>query len=183
MKTTIRDRNNIVAEKSVSEQLVLESGVTLESNVTKSNVYVTKITLAATTFAVANASLGFGKKLFTFPKGNVHVLAAHLDLTYASSVANTIQADIGIGTVIASGVVAVLSGTATFEDIIDGITATAFNGVTAVNYEANKTAEVDIKDGASTAKAAHLNVAGAWTGVTGDLTYSGVVTLIWAIVQ
>lgn len=174
--------NNMNKVSSAIDQKVLADGSNSVST-TYGSVFVTRITVAEFTQAVANANLAFGKKLCTLPKGNIFVHAVYLDLTYSSSVSNTVQADIGVGTTIASGAVAVLGGTAGFENCLDGQTATAFNGSTGVNYEIAKVGETDIKDGASTAKDIYLNIAGAWTGITGTLTYSGTVTLVWSIVN
>lgn len=177
-KILTRALNKVAA---VEQQITAGTGNTLST--TYGNTFVTRVTVGAFTQAVAAAKLGFGKLLCTLPKGNIFIHAVYLDLTYVSSVANTVQADIGVGTVIASGAVDVLGGTATFENCLDGQTATAFNGTTPVNYEIAQVGEVDIKDGASTAKSLYLNIAGNFGAVTGNLTYSGTVSFVWSIVN
>lgn len=126
--------------------------------------------------AIAGAALGFGKELYTFPEGLIKVTEATIDLTIAGAT-ETGTPDTGIGTVVASGAVDVLSGTATFEDIMDGFTATAISsaGSASHNYVS---AEAGVLDGHTTAKKAFLNLAETWKA-TEDLTISGKVTLFW----
>ena len=171
---------NRIKAASVGMPIVAEgTGVTVSTDFT--GIYRSEFTIPSTVFAVAAASLGFGLKLCTLPVGNIIVHHGSVRLTYVSSVANTVQAVIGVGTVIASGPVADLNGTGTFEDCIDGFTATAFNGTTPVTYTSAKAGEVDQKDGTSTAKSLYLNIAGGFGAITGNLTYSGKVTVYWSV--
>jgi len=88
----------------------------------------------------------------------------------------------GLGSVIATGTVAVLSGTATFEDYITGQTVSDCAGTT-VRKALGATSGIgtgialnqvgDVKD-------VFLNVADGWNaGVTGDLTATGRIVLSW----
>lgn len=98
--------------------------------------------------------------------------------------------DVGLGTVIASGAVATLDGTGTFEDIITGQTwDKALNGTTdrfaflpggGVAIEAGV---VPIIEAAGSATPIYLNVADGWdAGVTGNLTASGTVIIEYILV-
>lgn len=139
----------------------------------------TTLTIAAFTQAIAGAALGFGKELYTFPEGVVKVTEATADVTIFGAT-ETGTPDLGVGTVVASGAIDVLSGTATFENIMDGFTATAITttpGSASNNYVV---AEAGVLDGHTTAAKAFLNVAETWTA-TEDLTVAGTVTIFWKL--
>jgi hypothetical protein len=157
--------------------------------------HLTKLTL--TSFAVGtsgdNASLGIGAKFYTFPAGTIQVIDATMvgGLTAAIS-ATTDTPEVGIGTVIASGAVAVLSGTATFEDIINGNVSGDGGDTVAPNVaggtfykNSSFTAPVLIKTTGGKARDLFLNVADGWADVTaaGAVTFTGVITLKWRIVS
>ena len=171
MNTTIRDRENLVEGH---RPITLGTGVTMQSK----GVNVTEFTIPSTSQAVASAALGFGIELGKLPKGKIAVLGVGLDLTYVADGACAVAPDIGVGTVVASGAVSVLGGTGTFEDCLDGQTATVFNGTTEVDYAIYQAGQTDNKDGSSTAKTLYLNIAGNWN-VTVGLTFTGKVTVIW----
>ncbi len=155
--------------------------------------HVTKLTM--TNFAVGtgadNASLGIGAKFYTLPAGTILVREATIvgGTTLAADV-TTGSPEVGIGTVIASGAVSVLSGTATFEDIIDG-NASSTGGDTTGNltgttiYKSSDGSTRDnvlIKTTGGKARDLFLNVAVAWpNSTTGTLavTFTGVITLVW----
>lgn len=125
------------------------------------------------------ANLGVGKLIYTFPAGNVQVQAASMDVAIKQST-NKITADtpeIGLGTVIASGAVDVLSGTATFEDILTASVAADCNG-TATKAMPALAAPVSIL--AADAHTVHLNTADGWAA-QGDpaAKLTGTVTLYW----
>lgn len=157
--------------------------------------HLTKLTMTA--FALGdtadNASLGIGAKFYTFPAGTILVHDASLvgSLTAAISVTSNTP-EIGIGTVIASGAVSVLSGTATFEDIIDGnVSGTGGDTVApdvngAAFYKSSSfTNNVVIKTTGGKSRDLYLNAAAAWADVTaaGALTFTGVITLKWSKVS
>ena len=72
----------------------------------------------------------------------------------------------GLGTVIGSGAVATLDGTATFENILTGQTAADANG-TATVKTALPTAGVPFIIESGDAHTLHFNVADAWADDTG----------------
>jgi len=136
------------------------------------------------TMTPAAAALGVGNILYTFPAGQ------HLELVYgfsnivATLVGTAVNLDLGLGSVIASGAVSVLDGTATFEDRLTGITvATAAGGGAAASALLGATAGIGTGialNVAASVKNVFLNAASTFNANnTGNLTVSGVVTLKW----
>lgn len=134
--------------------------------------------------AGAGAALGLGNIVAAFPAGQ------HLELVYSFSslslkaVGTPVTCKTGLGSVIASGAVSVLSGTATFQDRLTAQDiATAPAGGTAVS--ALKGATAGIGTGialnvAASVKNVFLNAAGTWNANnTGNLTASGTIVLKW----
>lgn len=162
------------------------STVTTQENSTGSDV-VTILTLnnfVVGTLAGAGAALGMGNIVYTFPAGQ------HFELVYGFSglsltaAGTAVNADVGLGSVIASGAVSVLSGTATFEDRLTGQTiATAPAGGTAVSALLGATAGIGTGislNVAASVKNVFLNAAGTWNANNvGQLTASGVIVLKW----
>jgi hypothetical protein len=128
-----------------------------------------------------NASLGSGYKIYTFPTGSVVIDAVHMDvgLTSVDHVAETPK--VGLGTVIASGTVAVLNGTATFMNILTEQATDAMDGsstaVAALPTTTGYPLLVSSDD-------VFFNMALAWANVTGSdadntVDIAGTVTLLW----
>lgn len=142
----------------------------------------TVLTIASVLPAIAGgASLGVGKLLYTLPAGAHIIESAYMSVAIQQTEEN-ITADtpeVGLGTVIASGAVAVLSGTGTFEDIITGQVAADCDG-TATVKTAIPTAAVPLVIEAAGAKTVHLNVADGWAA-SGDAAavITGTVVLNW----
>ena len=133
--------------------------------------------------AGAAANLGIGNLLYTFPAG------AHLETIYYSNIAlscagTAVATDTGLGSVIAAGAIALLSGTATFEDRITGQAIT-----TGVGYgpavEVMTGATAGVLSGislniTSSVKAVYLNSAGLWNvDNVGNLTATGTISIKW----
>ncbi len=130
--------------------------------------------------AVGAANLAFGKLLYTFPAGVQNVSVAYMNVTLTGTsgiAANTPK--VGIGSVIASGAVAVLSGTATFTDYITSQTSGAINGTNAVEATNSAVALVRLS---GDAKTIHLNTAVAWAAA-GDVTATGTLVLNWSTIS
>jgi len=187
--TTITATGNITNSSGVGTVTTAATTVAQEHGDGVS--HVTKLTM--TSFAVGtnadNASLGIGAKFYTFPAGAILVEDATMvgGLTAAISV-TTDTPEVGIGTAIASGAVSVLSGTATFEDIINGNVSgdggdTVAPDVAGTTFYKNSsfTAPVLIKTSGGKSHDLFLNVADGWADVTaaGDVTFTGVITLKW----
>lgn len=87
--------------------------------------YSTKLTVNTSFPAIAGgANLAVGKLAMTFPAGRIIVNATGISLA-AQQTEDNVTADtpdLGIGTTIGSGVVAVLGGTAGFENMLTGQT-------------------------------------------------------------
>jgi hypothetical protein len=133
--------------------------------------------------AGAAAALGIGNIVAAFPAG-VHIeqiTYLSLSLKCAGTAVNT---DTGLGSVIATGVVSVLSGTTTFEDRHTGQTiATAFGGGTVVASLKNTTAGVQTGialNDVSSIKNIFLNSAGTWNANNiNNLTANGTIVIKW----
>lgn len=133
--------------------------------------------------AGAGAALGLGNIVCAFPAG------AHLELVYYQSLSmkaagTAVNTDTGLGSVIASGAVSVLSGTSTFEDRLTGQTlATASGGGTVGAALLGATAGIGTGialNTASSVKNVFLNSAGTWNANnTGNLTATGTITIHW----
>ena len=145
-------------------------------------LHQTHLTIALTNCftSVDNNSLASGVLIYTFPAGNILVLGAMADVAITMAEDEDATPDVGIGTVMGSGVVAVLGGTPEFEDILAGSAAGDCNG-TYKDYSIGLAAPKGIP--ATAAHTAHFNIAAAWSDepgldLTGDL--AGTVSLIWA---
>lgn len=138
--------------------------------------HVTVLTIPGFTQAIAGANLGFGKKIYDFPLGAVKCKRALINITMTAATDTTVG-EIGLGTVIASGVITGLGGTATFENVVDGFANTA-PAPTGGATQAQKECEADNPDGTSTALDLFLNFAGGWSA-TESLTIGGTIVLFW----
>jgi len=127
--------------------------------------------------------LAFGKKIFDFPAGGIRVSNALFDLEVEASASST-AAEIGLGTVVATGATGNLGGAGdTMEDIIVG----SSGGITAGTagapgaYQRVAAAETDAVafDGCSTAKDMFLNVAARWAE-TGTFIVRGTISFNWS---
>ena len=142
----------------------------------------TVLTVSTTLPAIAGgANLGVGKLLYTMPAGAIAIHSAKMSLAVTQSQGN-ITADTpdgGLGSVIASGAVATLDGTATFEDILTGQTFNDCNGTAEVKTVSGQ--PMVMETGA--AHTVHFNVADGWAA-SGDAAaaLAGTVTLIWSFI-
>jgi hypothetical protein len=141
---------------------------------------LTDVVLGAPTAAGNSAH---GSAIYTFPAG-VHT-EAHIYFSIGLTIGTvtTDIPDVGIGSVIGAGNIAVLNGT-TMEDYVTAITwNTALDGTARVQATVAATAGLYTgiaNNAAADVKIVHLNVADGWNaGVTGNLTASGTVTIVW----
>ncbi len=128
---------------------------------------------------VATASLAIGKLIYTLPAGAQFIEVGYMNIALQGT--GTVDADVpevGVGTVIATGAVAVLSGTATFEDIIDSAVASDCNGTASVQLLTPD----DSLSIAADVKAVHLNMADGWAGED-DITVTGTVSIKWTLMS
>lgn len=143
----------------------------------------TVLTVSTTLPAIAGgAALGIGKQLYAFPAGALLINRSYMSISITQTQGN-ITADtpeVGLGTVIATGVVAVLNTPATFENIITGTAAADCNG-TATVVTATPTAGVPLAIETGDAHTLFLNVADTWAA-SGDTAalLAGTVIVDWA---
>lgn len=173
IKAEIANRN----KTNVNIEVVPSTGVGVTSS--DKSVNTTVLTIAEFTQAVTNANIAFGKKICTMPK-KYTLLKVILDITYKSSDTQTTEADMGLGTALASGAQAALSAAGDgAETLVTGQTATKFNGTTEVTFTVGVNGT---ENQVNAAGDIYLNLAGAWEA-TRTVTYSGTVTLIWSVAE
>lgn len=146
------------------------------------HTHVTVLTVNTTLPAIAGgANLGIGKLVYTLPAGVQVIDAAYMTIAITQTQGNidSDTPDVGIGTVIASGAVALLNGTATFENILTGQTATNCTG-TATVAATVPTAGAGLIRLSGDAKTIYLNVADGWAA-SGDAAalLTGTITIAW----
>lgn len=145
--------------------------------------HTTVLTLTNVAYAVAAAANeAIGALIYTFPAG-VHLhKVSYMDVALqGGGVVDGDTPDTGIGSVEATGAVAVLGGTATFEDYITGTAAADCNGTATVIGPVGATAGVltDISlNAAADTKTVHLNIAAGWAGAD-TVNATGTVVLEW----
>jgi len=155
------------------------ASVTLDAFITAEeygDIYnrVTVLTISASPIAAiaGGAALGIGELLYTFPTtGEAFLTFAKMDVSI-KQVDGNITADtpeVGLGSTIASGAVAVLSGT--FENIVPGQVATDCDGTATVG-----SSRVQLDD----INSVFFNIADTWAA-SGDAsaTISGTVEFHW----
>ena len=140
--------------------------------------YRTDLTLNGSFPAIAGgASLGVGKLILTLPAGARVITGSNMSLALKQTEGNVTAdtPDMGFGTVIASGAVALLDGTATFENIMTGQTMNDCDGTVE-----NATVTTNLAIEASAAHTVYLNIADGWAA-SGDaaLGFSGTATIWW----
>lgn len=140
--------------------------------------YHTVIRFQGTLGAIAGgASLGLGRKLLDLPVGpSIVISAAHLSCAVKSVAGNSANTPVlGAGTVVASGAVSVLSGTATFQDIVTGLAAANANGTAMEQLlVANKTFLPN-----ASSRSLFLNAAAAWSVADAAAQIYGTFRMNW----
>jgi len=109
----------------------------------------------------SSEALGVGALIYTLPAGACLIRDAYMsvDLDEVTTLDDT--PEIGLGTVIASGAVSALNGTATFEDIITGQVAADTDGTPTVKG-AGPTAGAPLEIATGDVHTVHLNMADTW---------------------
>lgn len=156
--------------------------------------YRTKIRVNGLSKAIsADAALGFGEHIASFPLGRIQPVGGYVSMVSTTATGLSATAgEVGLGTVIASGAVATLGGTATFENIMEGTTLSNHVAATALtSRKANRapvagTAATDgvlVLDGSGTAAKIHLNLASTWDQTAAEaVTFSALVFVDWLYV-
>lgn len=120
------------------------------------------LTLTNVAITVGNsADLATGALIYTLPAGACLINSAYMSVGISGVTTTTDTPDVGLGTVIGSGAVATLDGTATFENIITGQTAADTNG-TATVKGAGPTAGAPLEITTGGAHTVHFNAADGW---------------------
>jgi len=145
--------------------------------------HVTQLTIAFALPAIAGgAALAVGKLLYTLPPGvqMLHCVTASIAITQTQGFINADTPEVGLGTVIASGAVATLDTTATFENILTGQVAANCTGTATVKTATMTATPFTLVREVGDAKTVFLNVADGWAA-SGDAAAAVVatVTLVW----
>lgn len=181
-------RNRLFASRGEADTASVgtpDTGVTAVTH-TEGRDYVTVLTFSNLRIdAFTAGAKAIGTRIYRFPAG-VHVhTVTYMSLTLSPNSPlgeSGTTGDLGIGSVLANGAVAVLGGTAGFEDYITG-QSYAFSGGSqpTVDYISVATAGAltDISlNRTSSSKSVYINVAATWAE-GGDLFVSGTVVLKW----
>ena len=142
----------------------------------------TVLTVDTTLPAIAGgASLAVGKLMYTLPAGAVAVKATYMSIALDESDGNITAdtPDVGIGTTIGSGAVAVLGGTAAFENILTGQTAADCDGTATAACVGTDLGVTPAGD-----HTVYLNVADGWAA-SGEAAcaVSGTIVLEWVFLS
>ncbi len=133
--------------------------------------------------ATGAAALGFGLLLYTLPDGACILKSSKINFSLqGGGVVDADTPDVGLGTVIASGVVSVLSGTATFENLHTGQTFNDCDGTAEVKTLLATTSPFALIVETADAHTIHLNIADTWAGAD-DLTATGTITIEWSFLN
>lgn len=128
-----------------------------------------------------SASLATGALIYTLPAGALLIHGAYMSVGLSGVTVTNDTPDLGVGTVIGTGAVATLDGTATFENIITGQTMTDTNG-TATVKAAGPTAGAPLEITTAGAHTVHVNLADGWgnnTDASGLLNGTVVIEYTW----
>lgn len=158
---------------------------TAATNVTASEFsngrhYQTVLTLSAvalTPTIPANAE-GAGGLIYTFPSGVYIAHSCRMDINSAVVDSATNAADMGVGSVIASGDVSVLSGTSGFEDWVTGQTVADVSSIS-TDATTNMTAGSPLVFEAGDSHNLYINIAATWNSTVATLSVTGTITVNW----
>lgn len=136
---------------------------------------MTDVALTPTIPANAEAA---GAIIYTFPSGVYVAHACRMDINSGVVDSATNAADMGVGSVIASGDVSVLSGTSGFEDWVTGQTVADVSSI-ATDKATLMTAGGSTVFEAADSHVLHINIAATWNSTVSSLTLTGTVTVNW----
>lgn len=146
-----------------------------------SSNHVTELDISTVLGAIAGgADLGLGIPLYTFPAGVINQKAASINVDFDELDGN-VTADtpeLGLGTTVAAGAVAVLGGTPAFENIHTGTAMADCNGTPLVS-----TLATSLVINAAGDHVVYLNTADGWAaGGEAAMPVTGKVTLEWTFI-
>ena len=144
--------------------------------------HITVLTMGGVLPAIAAGANAYGLLVYTFPAGVTRVKSVHMDVGIDGNETN-IDADtpeVGVGSVIATGAVAVLNGTTGFDDYVTETTAANCTGtVTDFSFDTVDAGLTLNIAGGGAGKLLHLNAADTWAGTDTAPALSGTVTVEW----
>lgn len=124
-------------------------------------------------------SLGVGKLIYTFPAGAQVIKSSRMSVGIQATTTTSMTPTVGLGHVVASGAVIVLSGTATFQSINVGKAAADTNNTATVQTVKATASPFELITETGGVKAVFFNAACAWTGTEPGMALSGTVALDW----
>lgn len=124
-------------------------------------------------------SLGVGKLIYTLPAGAQIIKSSRMSVGILATTTTGMTPTVGVGTVIASGAVIVLSGTATFQNINVGKAAADTNNTPTVQTVKATASPFELVTESGGTKSIFFNAACAWTGTEPGMALSGSVALDW----
>jgi hypothetical protein len=138
------------------------------------------------TIPAAAAALGVGAAVAYFPASpGVHIEDAYAQSLSLKLPGTVVNADVGLGSVVATGAINLLSGTGTFEDRLTGQTIpTAIGGGAVTKAVVRASAAGIALNIAASVKDIMLNAAGTWNvNNAGSLTASGTIVIKWTKIE
>ncbi len=168
--------SNIGTEAAITGLTVAEYG---NESFHKTVLTLDEVAIGSATGA---AALGFGELLYTLPAGACIINSSKINLSLQGG--GVVDADTpvgGLGTVIASGAVSVLSGTATFQNIMTAQTFNDCDGTAEVKTALSTSSPFSMIIETADAHTVHFNLACTWAGAD-DITASGTITIDWVFV-
>lgn len=141
--------------------------------------HVTVLTLTATelTPTIPADAEGAGAVIYTFPAGVYYGVAAHMDITAGVMDTATNAADVGLGSLIASGDIATLT-TAAMEDWVTGQTVADVSSFV-VEKSTIMTAGAPLLFESADSHVLNFNVAATWNATVATASVTGTVTIAW----
>jgi len=170
------------SSSTIATDDALEPAASLQGPVELVSIKKMKINVNAFSKAISSdAALAFGQKIWDFQQAEVAIIGARVNCTVSTPTGlSSTAGEIGLGSVVASGAVAVLGGTGTFEDIMTGHTVSNLVAGTP-NTETHVAGIIaGSLDGTATAKDVFLNYASTWNQTAAEsVTISGTVEIFY----
>lgn len=141
------------------------------------HVTVLTLTAAALTPTIPADAEGAGVIVYTYPAGVYVVDACHMDVTAMTVDSATNAADIGVGSLIASGDIATLT-TAAMEDYVTGQTIADVSSP-AKEKSTIPTGGASLLFESAGSHVAHLNIAATWNSTVATLDATATITIAW----
>lgn len=142
------------------------------------HISVLTLTAVALTPNVPADTEGVGAVIYTFPTGVYMARGAHMDITSGVFTGNSNAAELGLGSLIASGDIATLTNAA-MEDWVLGTPTVANVSTFVKELSTVPSAGPPLLFEAGGSHVLNINVAGIFTSTTEPATVTGTVTIAW----